>query len=116
MNGLIIRSPWVEMIVEGKKTWEIRGRDTRIRDWIALIRGGSGLIVGTCSLVDVVGPLTLWELQENAQKAGLERSEIYAKPYTKTYAWVLNNVSKLIPTRLYEHPAGAVIWVRLPSF
>lgn len=26
MNGLVIRNPWVEKILDGKKTWEIRGR------------------------------------------------------------------------------------------
>lgn len=115
MNDLIIRSPWVEMILVGKKTWEIRGSNMHVRDRIALIRGGSGLIVGTCDLVHVVGPLTLRQLRENAQKAGLERSEISAKPYSKTYAWVLSNVRKLNRPRPYKHPSGAVIWVRLRS-
>jgi hypothetical protein len=58
MNGLVIRSPWVDMILAGEKTSEIRGKKTSIRGTIALIRGGSGLIVGTCELIDVVGPLT----------------------------------------------------------
>jgi hypothetical protein len=56
--ALSLESPWVEMILDGKKIWEIRGRYTRIRGKIALIRGGSGLVVGTCELSDVVGPLT----------------------------------------------------------
>jgi hypothetical protein len=41
MRGLIIRSSWVEMILAGKKTWEIRGRYTHVRGKIALIRAGS---------------------------------------------------------------------------
>jgi len=31
VNGLIIRSPCVEMILEGKKTWEMRGAYTHVR-------------------------------------------------------------------------------------
>ena len=116
MNGLIIRSPWVEMILDGQKTWEIRGRATHVRGPIALIRGGSGLVVGTCELVDVVGPFTLADLRDNAGKAGLQPGEPTALPYKTTYAWVLRNAKKFSSPRPYEHPSGAVIWVRLPDF
>jgi len=113
VNGLIIRSPWVEMILDGKKTWEIRGRSTHLRGKIALIRGGSGLIVGTCHLVGVVGPLKPEEYRMNAPKAGLTRSETQRLPYEKTYAWVLRGARKFRHPRRYRHPSGAVIWVKL---
>lgn len=113
MNGLIIRSPYVEMILDGKKTWEIRGRKTAVRGKIALIRGGSGLVVGTCELVDVVGPLSNRELRKNARRAGLKPSEADPSVYEKTYAWVMKNAKKFGCPRRYKHPSGAVIWVRL---
>ena len=116
MRGLIIRSPFIDWILEGKKTWEIRGRDVSFRERIGLIRGGSGLVVGTCNLADVVGPLSLRELRDNASKLGITRSEISAKPYEKTYAWVLSNATNLKRPRPYVHPPGAIIWVRLPDF
>jgi len=103
------------MILDGKKTWEIRGRATHVRGRIGLIRGGSGLVVGTCELVDVVGPLTLADLRSNARKAGLEPEELALLPYKKTYAWVLRDAKKLHPSHPYRHPSGAVIWVRLPD-
>ena len=113
MNGLIIRSPWVEMILDGKKTWEMRGTYTHIRGKIALIRGGSGLVVGTCDLVDVVGPITRNEFQRNRRKAGLRPSEARWLPYENTYAWVLKDAKKFRQPRQYRHPSGAVIWVKL---
>lgn len=116
MNGLIIRSPWVEMILGRKKTWEIRGHPTHVRGQIALIRGGSGLVVGTCELVDVVGPLTLADLRSNVGNAGPRPEELSELPYKKTYAWVLKNAKKFHSPRPYKHPSGAVIWVRLPGF
>ena len=116
MNGLIVRSPWVEMILDGRKTWEIRGRATHVRGRIALIRGGSGLVVGTCEIFDVVGPLTLEDLRGNAGNAGLALREVTIIPYKKTYAWVLRDVKQFIPPRPYKHPSGAVIWVKLTGF
>ena len=115
MNGLIIRSPYIELILNGKKTWEIRGHSTKIRGKIALIRGGSGLVVGTCEMTGAIGPLTLGELRKNAAKAGFKKNEIKELPYQNTYAWVVRRVRKLNRPRRYKHPSGAVIWVRLTS-
>lgn len=114
MNGLVIRSPWVDMILARKKTWEIRGEKTNIRGTIALIRGGSGLIVGTCELVDVVGPLTLRQIQKKARKTGEAASQWRYKPYERTYAWVLRRARRFRVPRPYKHPPGAVVWVKLP--
>jgi predicted transcriptional regulator len=116
MRGLIIRSPYVEWILDGKKTWEIRGSNSHVRGKIALIRSGSGLVVGTCNLVDVMGPLSLLELKQNAAKLGKKRSEISATSYEKTYAWVLSNAKRLKHPRRYKHRPGAIIWVKLSGF
>ena len=116
MRGLVIRSPWVEMILEGKKKWEIRGRNTHVRGKIALIRGGSGLIVGTCHLAGVVGPLTRKEFRRNHRKAGLSEAEATSLRYPQTYAWVLKNARKCRPPRPYKHPSGAIVWVKLRDF
>ncbi len=52
MKGLIIRKTWIDYILEGKKTWEIRGCKTNIRGQIELIQSGSGLVIGCCEIVD----------------------------------------------------------------
>ena len=57
-HALLIKEPWISMILEGKKTWEIRGSATKRRGRIALVASGTGTVVGTCDLVDVVGPLS----------------------------------------------------------
>jgi hypothetical protein len=112
MRGLLIRSPWIERILEGSKSWEIRGFNTGVRGTIALIRSGSGKIVGTCDLVDVLGPLTLEDMRDNVSKSG-EDCALTSLPYVKTYAWVLKNARPLEEPIPYAHPHGAIIWVKL---
>jgi hypothetical protein len=85
MRGLLIRSPHIEKILRGEKIWEIRGSRTSVRGPIALIRSGSGEVVGTCEIVDCIGPLTDQELRRNASKAGLRRAEAVSR-YRRTYA------------------------------
>lgn len=115
MRGLLIRSPWIEQILAGRKSWEIRGSSTNVRGPIALIRSGSGKIVGTCDLVEVIGPLTLSDIQENASISGSDAAELQSLPYDKTYAWVLKNPEPLDEPIPYKHPSGAIIWVKLPD-
>jgi hypothetical protein len=65
LSGLLIRSPYVDWILAGSKTWEIRGSFTAKRGRIALIQSGSGTVIGVADLVGVAGPLTLRDLAAN---------------------------------------------------
>jgi len=115
LRGLVIRPQWIELILKGKKTWEIRGAKTAMRGTIGLIPSGSGTIVGVCEVIDCVGPLSASGFRTNAAKAGMLPSEAQLGHYAKTYAWVLQSPRRLEKPVRYQHPAGAVIWVRLAS-
>ncbi len=116
MKGLIIRSPWMEEILRGRKTWEIRGSRTKVRGRIALIRSGSSTVVGTCELVDVIGPLSLADLERSVARHRVPVARLRAGlPYIKTYAWVLREAKPLARPLSYNHPHGAVIFVNLPD-
>lgn len=52
MKGLVIKQPWIDYILSGNKIWEIRSTNTNIRGKIELIQSGSGLVVGSCEIVD----------------------------------------------------------------
>jgi hypothetical protein len=110
-HGLLILKEPLDKILAGTKTWEIRGKATARRGPIALIESKSGHVVGTCDLVDVVGPLTLADLQRNAKRTGFRPSELPS--YPTTYAWVLRDARRLPDPVPYRHPSGAVIWVKL---
>ena len=113
MKALIIRKPWLDRILAGSKTWEIRGSRTKIRETIGLIESRSGTVVGLCDLVDCRGPLTAAEFRQNARKAGMARADAILGGYANTYAWVLANARRLKTPVPYDHPSGAVIWVAL---
>jgi hypothetical protein len=115
MRALLIRRPWIDMILDGEKTWEIRGSRTSVQGRIGLIASRSGAVVGVCDLVDCIGPLTADGFRRNAKKAGMGPSEATLGYYRQTYAWVLEKPRRLKQPVPCEHPSGAVIWVRLAS-
>jgi hypothetical protein len=112
LRALLIRHPWIDKILGGEKTWEIRGSRTSVRERIGLVPSGSGTIIGVCDLVDCIGPLTAEEFRKNAKKAGMRPGEATLGHYRKTYAWVLAKPRILKLPVPYRHPSGAVIWVR----
>ena len=114
MRGLIVRTPWVDYLLDGTKTWEIRGSATSIRGRIALIRGGSGLVVGTIDLVDCL-PLTRDEYLQGEAYHRIPASQTDSISYKHIYAWVVDNPNPLKEPVSYQHPRGAVIWVNLPN-
>ena len=115
MDGLIIHEQWLNKILNGEKTWEIRGSRTSKRGEIALIQKGSGKIFGTCKLTDVIGPLTKQDLEVNIDKHKIPSTELsdILDRYTNPYAWIIYDVKKLNPPVRYDHPMGAVRWVKV---
>jgi len=109
------KSPHVENILSGKKTWDIRGSNTNIRGEIALIKSGSGTVVGTCHIIDVIGPLYFSDLEANIDKHCVEKDQlerVFGK-YKKLYSWVLAKEYEFDTPVKYKHPQGAIIWVNL---
>ena len=112
-RALLIRSPHIEKVLAGTKTWEIRSRSTNVRGTIGLIRSKSGEVVGTCDLVDVIGPLRYGEFRDNARKWGGKASDVERGDHLMHYAWVLRNARPFRTPVPYRHPSGAITWVRL---
>jgi len=113
MRALVVRSPWIERILDGNKTWEIRGSRTKVRESVGLIRSGSSTVVGVCDVVDCVPILTNEQFRENASKAGMKPNEAVLGYYKNTFAWVLANPRHLKAPVPFAYPNGAVVWVNL---
>lgn len=113
VRGIIIRQPWVNHILNGEKTWELRGKNTKIRGPVALIEGGTGTIVGMFNITDSQGPLTREQRVEAAENKQILPCEIDEDMYENVYAWKVDNVIRFPQPVRYTHPSGAVIWVTL---
>ena len=115
-RAIIIDEPWVSKIVRGDKIWELRSKRTRFRGSVALIRKGSGTVVGTARLVDCLPPLSLSELARYEQQHAIPRVEHReAFDLGRVIPWVLSEAKALTPGVPYSHPSGQQIWVRLDS-
>ena len=112
-RALIVRKPWIDLILAGKKTWEMRSRPTRIRGKIGLIEAGSGLIVGECTLIDSdsikLDPL------ERGLHYSCHRVDDFELLEKWCYAWEIEGAKRYEKPIPYSHPKGAVTWVKLPA-
>lgn len=111
MKGLIIKEPWIDLILKGEKTWEIRSSHTKIRGEIYLIKSGTGHIFGKVNVVDSI-KLTPDTYFNSVDKHKIENHQ-NKMPYKNTHAWVLEDPVLFKEPIPYKHPQGAVIWVNM---
>lgn len=110
-DALIVRPEWGDLILDGVKTWEIRGSDTKKRGTFFLAYSGTGKVYGQFDLVDSVF-VTLDDLQRNENKHRIGNSEMVMQVYDTPHAWVIENARRYEKPFAYTHPQGAVIWVK----
>jgi hypothetical protein len=102
MKALTIKEPWISLILSGKKTWELRSRDARMRGRIALIRKGSGTVVGVANLTATLPNLSRSDLMTNVARHQVPQHEIGLDSRWNV-AWVLEGAQP--PSRTSPIPA-----------
>ena len=110
MKGLIIKEKWLNLIFNGKKTWEIRNNNIKIRGKIGLIQSGTGKVYGECDIIDSI-TVTKEILLNNKEKHQINDENINNLSYNNPHAWVLSNIKKYSVPISYKHKNGSVIWV-----
>jgi hypothetical protein len=110
-HAVPIKREFLDLILDGRKVWELRSRAAQRRGRIGLIESGSGMVVGICDLVEVIGPLDGKQLKAARLKWGGKPGE--RSSYGITFAWVLADARRLRLPVPYTHPSGAIGWVRL---
>lgn len=112
MNILIVKPKWAELILSGQKTWEIRGSNTNKRGNIAIAESGTSKVYGEVELF-WSSRLCFSDFVFNFDRHWLELTweelhDIYRTPYV----WQFKNAKRYQAPKPYNHPKGAVIWVR----
>ena len=107
---LIIQKPWLDRILSGHKTLEIRSQPCHKvgqRIYLAL-SGGGGIVLGSVLLIACHGPLSRDEWTARADEHCVAGDKL---PYgTSTYAW------EVVQPQLFKEPVpykakrGQVIW------
>lgn len=110
-RALIVDGYWLSLILKGVKPWEMRTAGTNIRERVGLIEKGSGLIYGETDIVDSLPPLSPREYFKHIDKHRITKGDDVAHKWR--FPWVLENTVKYDVPVPYEHPQGAVIWVRV---
>jgi hypothetical protein len=113
-RGLIIRERWINLILKGEKTWEMRSQRTNVRGAVALIQQGTGLVVGTACLTDSLAPLSRESYMNHRDRHAIPESMLDEVLDARwIYPWVLSDARRLPVAVPYVHKSGAVTFVML---
>jgi len=114
-RALIVRNPWIDLILSGQKTWEMRSRPTNVRGAIGLIEAGSGLIVGSTTITDSLDEIIF---DESICSYGHRDKHCIDNDIAIDiwrYPWVLSDTKRFEAPVPYQHPRGAVVWVNIKN-
>ena len=107
MLCLKIDDKWVNLILNGNKSWEIRRRNTKIRERIALGNTKIKCCVGYARIVDSI-EMTVEELKKyNDKHQANGFLDNYARGRKILFAWVLEEVEVEAKPESYSHSTGS---------
>lgn len=103
-SALIIRKPWIDLIVDGLKTWEMRSRLTNKKGTILLIQGGSGLVIGQCKLLGAA-VVSKADFNDNKEKHRISDQSLLDR---WPVAWMLSDAKRFNPENVIYAITGSV--------
>lgn len=108
-RALIVKKVHLDKIFDNGKVWEMRTTKTNITGRIGLIESGSGLIVGEAILKGCVE----YEIPKTDFFRRFHKVDDLSLLDKWKYAWILEGAKRYEQPIPYNHPKGAVIWVKL---
>ena len=110
-HALVVKKRWLDIILPGEKTWEIRPSRTSHRGWVFFAQSkATGQLLGRARLVDCL-ELSADEFEEHVH---LHRVDKFADvPYKRVFAWMLERPERFEKPFAFDHRPGAVVWVKV---
>ena len=125
-TALLIKPKWANLILEGKKRWEVRGTSTSKREVVALAVSGTKKLWGQAEIKDCIligelheGKLVKGDaLEENfiGNNKNFDKhqiSDLTIVKYRKIYAYVLAHPVRYEIPQPFNYKSGCVIWCSL---
>ena len=120
-SALIVREHWANLILNKRKSWELRGSPTQKRGAIAIAISGTSMLWGSVKIVDCV---KIAERVDGSFKSLLplplsrflsfhQVSDWDSIKYSEIFAWVLKHPVRFESPKPYIHRQGAIGWVNL---
>jgi len=110
MKALIIDAPWIELILRGEKTSQMRRPACHQKGHIALIRKGSGSVVGVADcagLLPALADATAYRAAEPKHRFPVDRqAQAFADGWRMS--WVITNARPLDRPVAHAHQPGAL--------
>ena len=108
---LVVKKPWLDLILSRKRSWEIRDAQTKQRGKIHLaLSGAGGRIVGQCHITDPFA-IDKCKLENHFSKHRIR--DLALITYRRPHVWVLSKARRYKTPFVYSHPQGAIQWVKL---
>ena len=107
---LVVQAPWIDMILDGEKTLEVRGTACRksVGERVYLSRSGSGTVMGSVVFLGST-PLsneTMW----NAARSEHHVQDAYPSYGDATHGWRFGSPERFSPHVPYRVRPGAIVW------
>lgn len=111
---LIIREPWISLILSGEKMWEMRPNWTSVRGWIGLAAKGTNAVSGLAWLTDCRHPISASNYDQFFDMHRIPPEETArAIENNWVFPWVLSDVVRLPRPIPFRSSPGAVQFVKL---
>ena len=110
-RALVIKKPWVDLILAGAKIWEIRGAPTNLRGPVFLAASGTRALVGRVTITNCF-EIGHDDLPKYVHQHCIADCSIVR--YKRVFAWALEGAERFEVPREYTHARGAITWVKLP--
>ena len=94
-KGLVIKKCWIELILSGQKTWEMRSYRLTYRGWIGLVQKKTEFVYGIAHLVDVGCPLSISELIDTIDKHQIDKATILSDGFNYKIPWIFKDIQRL---------------------
>jgi len=108
-RALIVKNEWLDKIFNEGKVWEMRSFKTKITGRIGLIESGTGLIVGETTIIGCF-PNPIPKKESLIRYHKVEDLKLLDR---WKYAWQLKDSKRYDNPIPYNHPQGAVVWVKI---